>query len=101
VFNGVEVRVLCRPVKFFHTDLDKPFLYKPRLVHGAIVMLKQERAFPILFQQRLKHRISLYVEVLSCAFTGTKGPSLYHEKQPHIIIPPPPYFTVGAMNWDR
>jgi hypothetical protein len=26
VFDGVEVRALCRPVKFFHTDLDKPFL---------------------------------------------------------------------------
>ena len=25
----VEVRELCRPVKFFHTDLDKPFLYGP------------------------------------------------------------------------
>ena len=37
---------LCRPVKFFHTDLDKPFLYGPRFVHGGIVMLKQERAFP-------------------------------------------------------
>jgi hypothetical protein len=23
----VEVRALCRPVKFFHADLDKPFLY--------------------------------------------------------------------------
>ena len=25
VFDGVEVRALCMPVKFFHTDLDKPF----------------------------------------------------------------------------
>ena len=40
VFNGAEVRALCRLVKFFHTDLDKPFLYGPRFVHGAIVMLK-------------------------------------------------------------
>uniref|UniRef100_A0A0E9SA37 Uncharacterized protein n=1 Tax=Anguilla anguilla TaxID=7936 RepID=A0A0E9SA37_ANGAN len=23
VLDGVEVRALCRPVKFFHTDLDK------------------------------------------------------------------------------
>ena len=35
VFDGVEVRVLCRPVKFFHTDLDKPFLHVPRFVHGG------------------------------------------------------------------
>ena len=44
VFDGVEVRALCRPVNFFHTDLDKPFLYGPRFVHRGIVMLKQERA---------------------------------------------------------
>ena len=25
--SEVEVRVLCRPVKFFHTNLDKLFLY--------------------------------------------------------------------------
>ena len=48
VFDGVEVRALCRPIKFFHTDLDKPFLYGPRFVHGGIVMLKQERDVPKL-----------------------------------------------------
>ena len=32
VFDGVEVRALCKPVKFFHTDLDKPFLFGPRFV---------------------------------------------------------------------
>jgi hypothetical protein len=46
VFDGIEVRALCRPVKFFHTDLDKPFLYGPRFVHAGIVMLKQERTVP-------------------------------------------------------
>ncbi|KAK6297750.1 hypothetical protein J4Q44_G00323330, partial [Coregonus suidteri] len=34
-------------------------------------------------------------------FTGTKGPSTYHEKQPQTIIPPPPNFTVGTMHWCR
>ena len=53
----VEVRATCKPVKFFHTDLDKPFLYGPRFVHVGIVMLKQKRAFPILLPQRWKHRI--------------------------------------------
>jgi hypothetical protein len=38
MFDGVEVRALCRPVKFFHSNL-MPFLYAPRFV------LKQERAF--------------------------------------------------------
>uniref|UniRef100_A0A4W5PBT2 HIVEP zinc finger 2b n=1 Tax=Hucho hucho TaxID=62062 RepID=A0A4W5PBT2_9TELE len=32
-------------------------------------------------------------------FTGTKGPSPNHEKQPQTIIPPPPNFTVGTMHW--
>ena len=35
VFDGVEVRALCKPVKLFHTDLDKPFLHGPRFVHGG------------------------------------------------------------------
>jgi hypothetical protein len=48
VFNGVEVRALCRPVKFLHTDLDKTFLYGPRFVHEGIVIQKQERGFPKL-----------------------------------------------------
>ena len=57
VFDGVEVRALCRPVKFFHTNLDKPFRYGPRFVHGGIAMLKQERAFPKLLPKRWKIRI--------------------------------------------
>jgi hypothetical protein len=44
-------------VKFFHTDLDKPFLYGHHFVHGGIVMMKQERAFPKLLPQSWKHRI--------------------------------------------
>ena len=57
VFDEVEVRVLCRPVKFFHTDLDKPFLYGPSFVHRGIVMLKQKRAVCKLLPQSWKHRI--------------------------------------------
>ncbi len=34
VFDGVEVRALCRPVKFFHTKLGKPFLYGAALWRG-------------------------------------------------------------------
>ena len=32
--HGVEVRALCRPVKFFHTDLDKRILYGPLCAWG-------------------------------------------------------------------
>uniref|UniRef100_A0A8K9WR88 [histone H3]-trimethyl-L-lysine(9) demethylase n=1 Tax=Oncorhynchus mykiss TaxID=8022 RepID=A0A8K9WR88_ONCMY len=57
LFNGVKVRAMCRPVKFFHIDLNKLFLYGPRFVHGGIVMLKQERAFPKPLSQSWMHRI--------------------------------------------
>jgi len=99
---GVEVRALCRPVKFFHTDLDTPFLYGLRFVHGDMVMLKQERAFPKLFATKLEAQISsgmsLYAVALIFHFTGSKGSSLNHEKQPQTIIPPPPNVTVGTMH---
>ena len=36
---------------------DKQFLYGPRFVHGVIVMLKQEMAFPKLLPQSWKHRL--------------------------------------------
>jgi hypothetical protein len=45
VFDGFEVRALCRPVKFFNADLDRPF------VQGGIVILKQEWDFPKLLPQ--------------------------------------------------
>jgi hypothetical protein len=55
--DGVEVKALCMPAKFFHTDLDKPFLYGPCFVHGGIVRLKQERAWPKLLPQIWKRKI--------------------------------------------
>ncbi len=42
VLGGVEVRDLCRPVKFFQTKLGKPFLNGPGFVRG-IVMLKGDK----------------------------------------------------------
>ena len=104
VFDGVEVRALCWPVKFFHSDLDKPFLHEPRFVHGDIVMLKQERDFPKLLPQSWKHRIIWDVIVCCCDEISFhwKGPSPNDEKQPQtIIIPPPPNFTVGTKHLDR
>ncbi|MCI4391931.1 hypothetical protein PGIGA_G00140000 [Pangasianodon gigas] len=41
VFSGVEVRALCRPLKFFHNNLGEPCLHGPRFVHRGIVMLEQ------------------------------------------------------------
>lgn len=47
VLVGVEVRALCRPMKFFHSTPGKLFLYRPCFVHGGFDILKQERAFPM------------------------------------------------------
>ena len=44
VFYRVEVRTLCRPVKFIHTKLSHPCLYAPCFVHWCTVMLEQEGA---------------------------------------------------------
>ena len=54
---GCEVRAVCRPVKFFHTNLDKPFLYGPHFLHSGNVMMKQEKAFPKLLPKTWKHKI--------------------------------------------
>jgi hypothetical protein len=43
----------------------------------------------------------LYEVALRFTFTTTKGPNPNHEKQPKIIIPPPPNFAVGTMHWGR
>ena len=56
VFDGFEVRDLCRPFKFYHTELDKQFLCGPHFVHEC--MLKQERAFTKLLLHSWKHRFA-------------------------------------------
>ena len=43
-------------------------------------------------------RMWLYAVADRFTFTGTKGPSPNHEKQPQTIIPPPPNFIVGTMH---
>jgi hypothetical protein len=64
-------------------------------------MLKQERDFPKLVESTELSRMSLYAVALRFRFTGTKGPSPNHEKQPQTMILPPPNFTVGTMHWGR
>ena len=81
VFDGVDVRALCRPVKFFHTDLNKPFLHGPRFVHGGIVMLKQEGAFPKLLPQTWKYRIVWNV-IVSCGVKISLHRNLGAEPEP-------------------
>ena len=65
MFNGVEVRALCRPVKFFHTDLDKPFLYLPHFVQGegGIGMLTAGMSFrPVAPKHKARSIQKCFVE---------------------------------------
>ena len=102
-FDGVEVRALCRPFKFFHTVRQTisvwTSLCAPGPCHAETVMgLPQTVATKLEVQNRL---VSLYAVALIFPYTGTKGPSPNHEKQSQAIIPPPPNFTVGTMHWGR
>ena len=45
--------------------------------------------------------MSLYAVALRFPFTGTKGSSPTHGKQPQTIIPPPLNYTIGTMNCGR
>lgn len=40
--SGVEVRVLCRILKFFHTNLGKPRLHRVCFVHRCIVSMLEQ-----------------------------------------------------------
>jgi hypothetical protein len=66
------LRVECRPVKFFHTNLNKPFLYGPFFVLRGIVILKQEKAFPKLLPPRWKHIIVGTNAIVCCSFKGPR-----------------------------
>jgi hypothetical protein len=83
VFDGVEVRALCRPVKFLHTDLNKPFLYGHRFVHGGDYAetgkgLPQTVATKLEAQNCLECHFNAVVIIF--AWTGIKGLSPNHEK---------------------
>ncbi len=59
VLDGVEVRALCRPVKFSLTELRKPFLYGPHCVQGRNVMLKLEKGLIQTVTRKLKYNCML------------------------------------------
>lgn len=41
VFSGVKIRVLFRPLEFFHVNNEEPRPYENCLVHRGIVGLEQ------------------------------------------------------------
>ena len=61
----------------FHTDLDKPFQYGPRFVHGGIVMLKQDRACQSTHLKGCPHTAVLYSEAGKDVTPMHKGISLF------------------------
>lgn len=68
--GGVEVKALCRPVKFFHTKLGKPFFLDLALCTEALfVMLKLKKIFKLLLQS-WKNTVSFKIS-LSCPHTLT------------------------------
>ena len=85
VFDGVEVRALCRPVKFFHTD--KPFLYGLRLVHEGHCHAETGKVLPQTVVTNLEtkksSRMSLYAVALRSPSTGTKGPEPWKTAPDH------------------
>ncbi len=60
LLDGVVVDALCRPFILPH-QTRKPFLHAPCFVYSGIVMLKQEKALPKLFQQSWKHICLKYI----------------------------------------
>ena len=104
VFHQVEVRTLCRPVKFICTKLSHPRLYGAASCTGAQSCWTKKGPSP-----NCSHKvgsmelsnISWYAEAFRVPFIGTKGPSPAPESQPHTVIQPPPNFTLGTMQSDK
>jgi hypothetical protein len=46
-------------------------------------------------------KMSLYPYVFRFAHSIMRGPSPFHEKHPHTVMPPPPNFTVGTKHDGR
>lgn len=74
---GVEVRVLRRPVGFFHATLENAFLCGSGFVHGDIVMLTTagNGLSQTVGTESCENTIVKNVTVaLRFPFTGAKGP---------------------------
>ncbi len=77
MLDGVEVRALCRPVKFFHIKLNKTFLLKPGFVNRGTVILKQERVLPKLSPQ--------LAQSMKTSEKQTKSTQTYADKCPYTF----------------
>jgi hypothetical protein len=43
-------------------------------------------------------RVALYSSAFTFPCSITRGPSPFHEKCPHIVMPPPPKYTIGITH---
>jgi hypothetical protein len=109
-----EVGVLIHPTGVLwysgeDSGLASPFLehYCPRTIPsqtlvyaGSIVMLIQSsppnRSCTIDSTQWFK--MSLYPSAFVFPCSISRGPSPFHEKHPHTVMPPPPNLTVGITH---
>ena len=71
-------------VKFFHNDLGKSFLYGSHFVHGSRKGPSPNCCHKVGSTEL--SRMSLHAVALRFPFTGTKGPSPNHEKQPQPLF---------------
>ena len=75
---------LCRPVKLFPTDLDKPFFIWTSLCARGHCHVETGKALPQTVTTKLEaqlSRMSLYAVALRFPFAGTKGPRPNHGKK--------------------
>ena len=92
VLYRVEIRVLCRPVKFFHNDLNKSFMYGLALCTGALSCWNRKGPSPNCCHNvgsTESSRMSLYcIVALRFPFTGTNGPSQNNQNSPRPVFLP-------------
>jgi hypothetical protein len=90
VFYGIRVRTPGWAIHFWNLVAHKPFPHRPCFMAGSIAMLIQKIVITKLVFYRRRYAMGI-----------TRGPSPFHEKHPHAVMPPPPNFTVGTTHAGR
>jgi hypothetical protein len=89
-------------VHFWNLTVHKSFPHRPCFMAGSTVMLIKTIIITVLvFYSRQRVKMSLYPSVFRFPCIITRGPSPFHGKHPHTLMPPPPKFTVGNTHAGR
>lgn len=100
IFNGIEVRALCRTVSNVHFGLLEVVLHLERCMFWVIVMLKENQQPRTGFAADC---LNFYFQIFTYPFsfiipsTLMRFPGSGALKCPHSIIFPPLCFTVGIV----